>query len=239
MRLTLHGVLLTVGMMLFGYLFITPARADEWDKQTTFQFSQPVEVPGHVLVPGNYMFKLLDSPSDRDIVEIYRVDHRGMDHLITTVMAIPAYRVQTPDHTIVTFEERHSNNPEALHKWFYPGDNFGWEFVYPKSETLQVASSTASAPAPAPPTAVTPPPAPQPAAATPAPSTTTEQQNTEVAQNQPAPAPSVTPPASSNQSSANRELPKTASDLPLVALLGILFLGSGLALLLTPKRRGI
>ena len=35
---------------------------DEWDKKTIFTFNAPVEVPGKVLTPGSYVFKLLNTP---------------------------------------------------------------------------------------------------------------------------------------------------------------------------------
>ena len=236
MRFALHGVLLTLGFMTLAYM-VTPALADEWDKQTTFRFNQPVEVPGHVLMPGTYVFKLADSASDRDVVQIFSQDPKGMDHLVTTVLAIPAYRVETPDKTIMTFEERRSNNPEAVRKWFYPGDNFGWQFVYPKAASFQVASTATPPPAaPAPEPAIVPPPASQAAAAAPAP---VQPQQSVIAQNQPPATASATLPRSSSESSANRELPQTASDFPLVGMLGILFLAAGCLLVFGCKHTSV
>src|ERR1700694_361096 len=117
--------------------FIAPAFADEWNKETKLEFSTPVEVPGKVLNAGKYVFRLADSESDRNIVQIFSEDASGVQKLVTTVLAIPAYRMTTPDESIVQLEERHSGSPEAIHTWFYPGDNTGWEFVYPKGETLE------------------------------------------------------------------------------------------------------
>lgn len=225
MSLKLHTALLTTGLMSLAYL-AAPAVADEWDKMTTFQFSGPVEVPGHVLMPGTYVFKLADSQSDRSIVEIFRQDHRGMDHIVTTTMAIPAYRVNTPDRTILTFEERKSDAPEAVNRWFYPGDNYGVQFVYPKSEQLESASNVTPAPVPAPAPVA---PAPAPTVAQAAPQPPAPQPPAVIAQNQPPATPSVTAP------NANRELPtelpKTASELPLEMMLGLLLLGAGTGLL--------
>ena len=116
--------------------FAPAARADEWDKQTMLTFNSPVEVPGAVLPAGTYVFRLADSPSDRDIVQIFTDDHK---HLMATILAIPAYREEPTDKTVVTFEERPSGSPEALHKWFYPGETEGFEFVYPKSERQYAA----------------------------------------------------------------------------------------------------
>src|SRR5204863_487872 len=67
------------------------------------------------------------------------------------ILAIPDYRETTPDKPVIQFEERAAGSPEAIHSWFYPGENTGWEFVYPKRE--QPSSNTmpaTSAPAPAP-----------------------------------------------------------------------------------------
>jgi hypothetical protein len=232
MSLKLHAALLTAGLMSLAYL-AAPAVADEWDKMTTFQFNQPVEVPGQVLMPGTYMFRLADLQADRDVVQIFRQDQRGMDHIITTVMAIPAYRTTTPDRTILTFEERRSDAPEAVNKWFYPGDNYGVEFVYPKAERLESASNVTATPAPAPaPAPVASAPAPavtQAAPPPPAPAVVEEEQSTVIAQNQPPATPSVTEP------SANRELPtelpKTASELPLDLTLGLFMLVTGIGIL--------
>src|SRR6266446_7265540 len=142
---------------------IEPMRADEWNKETKLEFSGPVEVPGKVLAAGKYVFKIADSESDRNIVQIFSEDAHGDQKLVTTTMAIPDYREDTPDKTIIQFEERPSGSPEAIHSWFYPGDNTGWQFVYPKGERSQMSSQTtlAAAPAPASP-AATPTPAPEP-----------------------------------------------------------------------------
>ena len=142
-----HIALFTLGLMSLGY-FASPAVADELDRMTTFHFNQPVEVPGHVLLPGTYIFKLADLQGDRDVVEILSQDKHGMDHVVTTTFVIPAYRVDAPDRTVLTFEERRSNNPEAVDKWFYPGDNYGLEFVYPKTERLRAAASISPATTP-------------------------------------------------------------------------------------------
>ncbi len=61
--------------------------------------------------------------------------------LITTILAIADYREKTPDKTIVSFDERPAGQPEALRAWFYPGDNSGVEFVYPKQKATELAQA--------------------------------------------------------------------------------------------------
>ena len=119
-------------LLVGGAAWLAPAaKADEWDKQTVLTFNEPVEVPGKVLPAGTYVFRLADSQSDRNIVQVFTEDEK---QLLATILAIPAYRIEPTGNTVVTFDERPSGSPEALHKWFYPGDTYGFEFVYPKSE---------------------------------------------------------------------------------------------------------
>ncbi|HLK49506.1 MAG TPA: LPXTG cell wall anchor domain-containing protein [Bryobacteraceae bacterium] len=240
MNIRWQAALWSLGLAVFCY-WAAPARADEWNKRTTLQFNQPVEVPGHVLSAGKYVFELADVTADRNVVQIFSEDKQGKDHLVTTEMAIPDYRLDTPEKSMVTFEERRSDTPEAVHAWWYPGDNYGWEFVYPKAEQLQIAANTTPARVhPAAPAA----PAPKPAASTPsartaavpaakpAPQRETAPEPVTVAQNKP-PAQSQSQPA---PATAPKTLPKTASNLPLAGALGIPMAGLG-AMLLMARRR--
>src|SRR5216684_9282606 len=146
MNIRFKALWLSASLALMGSL-IAPAIADEWNKETKIEFSAPVQVPGKLLDAGKYVFRLADSESDRNIVQIFSEDASGDQKLVTTVLAIPAYRTATPDKPIITFEERSSGSPEAIQKWFYPGDNTGWEFVYSKSEPVESgANMTPAAP---------------------------------------------------------------------------------------------
>jgi hypothetical protein len=103
--------------------------AGMWDKRTTVTFSGAVEVPGTVLQPGRYIMKLVDSPADRHIVQF---SNERENHVFATVLAIPAWRQNPSDHSVFTFYEAPVGQPQAMRMWFYPGDNSGQEFVYPK-----------------------------------------------------------------------------------------------------------
>ena len=127
--------------MLIGVAVLPNARADEWNKKTIMTFSQAVEVPGKILPAGTYTFRLLDSQSDRHIVQIFDADNT---HLITTVIAINDYRLRPTGETVVKFSEQPADAPEALKAWFYPGDNFGQEFVYPKKRAMELAQLSKS-----------------------------------------------------------------------------------------------
>src|SRR5579864_823221 len=146
MNSRLNAVCLS-GLLAVGFFMTKPVLADEWNKRTEFQFSAPVEIPGRVLMPGKYVFELADNPAERNIVQVFSEDSTGNESLVATMLVVPAYTWNTPDKPAVHFEERHSGAPEAIQSWFYPGENTGWEFVYP---TLQNLASSNATPSPAP-----------------------------------------------------------------------------------------
>jgi len=247
MQVKLQAALLSVGLATLGY-WATPGLADEWNKRTTLTFHQPVEVPGHVLTPGTYVFQLADLPSDRDVVQVFSQDNQGMDHLVTMAMAAPDYRIATPTKPTVTFEERHITSPEAVHSWFYPGDNYGWQFIYPKSQQLTAVNTANTSVQPAPPappvakTAVAKPAVTQPSQTAAAPAPKPAEPPVTIAQNRPpaqhaAPAASHPTPAPAKQpAAAPQTLPKTASNLPLESAAGSLLIGLGLAVFAIRRR---
>jgi len=135
------------GSLALSFFITKPVLADEMNKRVEFQFSGSVEIPGKVLAPGKYVFELANDASDRNIVQIFSEDSNGNDSLVENVLTIPDYISNTPGKPIVRFEERSAGSPEAIHSWFYPGDNTGWEFVYPKEQSSD-SSQESSAPSP-------------------------------------------------------------------------------------------
>ena len=127
---------------LMSATFIPSAKADDWNQKTTVTFSGPVEIPGvhlhgwAVLPAGTYVFRILDSTSDRHIVQILSQDELTV---YATILAIPNYRLKATDKTVITFNEGLEGRPEALRAWFYPGRNWGDEFVYPKAKAMELA----------------------------------------------------------------------------------------------------
>ena len=183
----------------------TGAQADEWNKKTIVTFSQPVEVPGvdaQVLPAGTYVFRLVDSTSNRNIVRILSADE---SHIYTTILAIPNYRLRATDKTVMTFRERAAGQPEAIRAWFYPGNNFGQEFVYPKFRAIELAKATG-----------------EPVLAMPLAGEPTVEVLKAVEVEAVTPAGEVVPVA---QLVEAESLPQTASFLPLVGLLGLLSMG--------------
>jgi hypothetical protein len=92
--------LLTFIGVAFVIVMMPQAKADEWNQKTVFTFSGPVEIPGQVLPAGTYVFKLADSMSDRNIVEVFNKDE---NHLYGIFLAIPDYHLKPADKPIITF----------------------------------------------------------------------------------------------------------------------------------------
>ena len=236
------------GSLALSILMTTPAMADEANKRIDFQFSAPVQIPGHVLAPGKYVFQLVDD-SDLNLVHVFSEDANGNESLVATLSTIPDYISNTPDKPLIHFEERRAGAPEAIHSWFYPGENTGWEIIYPKEQNLEANAN----PTPA----ATPTPAPAPVATAAAPSTTPETQVQQVAQSEPAPeaapAPAeeqilvvqnempAQPPVEGSEIStgAASVLPQTGGNSDLELMTGSALLGGGLAVLFASRRKSI
>ena len=131
-------------LTFLGTMFSPTAKADDWSQKAVLTISSPIEIPGvhlagwAVLPAGTYVFKLLDSQSDRHIVQIFNKDETIV---YATILAIPNYRLKATDKTVITFSERPAGQPEALRAWFYPGRNWGEEFVYPKAKAMELAKT--------------------------------------------------------------------------------------------------
>ena len=221
-------------LTLVAVAFTPSVLADEWNRKTVVTFSQPVEIPGvgaQILPAGTYVFKLLDSPSNRHIVQVFNED---MTHVYATILAIPNYRLRATDKTVMTFRERAAGEPQAIRAWFYPGREWGDEFVYPRKRAIELAKIVN-----------------EPVLALPdelatnivAPVKTAEEEPVKVLAAAPVVAVKPTgeevavtevvvpPPAEKAE-----ELPATSSALPLLGLIGILSLGAGSILSAFRKR---
>ncbi|MBZ5506959.1 MAG: hypothetical protein LAO78_16000 [Acidobacteriia bacterium] len=225
MKIT-KGFLIVLGVLAIGLFLLPKARADQWNKKTKVTFSQPVEVPGagaQILPAGTYVFKLVDSQSNRNIVRIFNEDET---EVLTTILAITNYRLHPTSETILTFKERAAGTPQAIRAWFYPGETWGHEFVYAKTRAIELAKTTQ-----------------EPVLETP-----TELANAPLETLKTAPVEAVEPsgevveqakvvePAPVEEAKAEPTLPQTASPLPLLGLAGLLTFGAGFAVSLFRKR---
>jgi len=226
---------------LVALTFPFGVEAQTWNKRTTVKFSQTIEIPGvgqKFLPAGTYVFKLVDSLSNRDIVQIFNEDET---HVFATILTIANYRLKATDETVMTFRERPVGEPEAIRAWFYPGANWGQEFVYPKTRAIEIAK-VADLPVLYVPAELAPEMAkPAPVEAlkqAPIRAVTPRGEDVEIAQvvERPPVQTASAPPPVQTASARPTALPQTSSPLPLFGLMGLLSLGAGFALSAFSKR---
>jgi hypothetical protein len=192
-----------------------------------------------------------------------QISNERENHVFATLDAIPenhgtpaAHRrdplAPTEDKTVITFYEAPTGQPQPVKTWYYPGQSYGLQFVYSKSEEASIAQMGHTAPsettAAVAQNTVTQNPPEQPAASTE--STAVQPQVAEpapapVSEPEPQPAPvttsndTTTPavpvvedqPAQDTPAIAEpTTLPSTGSQLPLAGLIGLLSISAALAI---------
>ena len=152
-----HVVFLACSVLLAG-LIETPSTAQTFDRRTLFTFSGPVAMPGVSLPAGQYMFRLANPESGRNVVQVLSADGTKPYGMFFSMRAERFEPASTPE---VRFMETAAGMPAAIKTWWYPGERSGYEFVYPKEQARRLAQSAS-----------------QPVLTTQTQTTTTEQTNT-------------------------------------------------------------
>jgi hypothetical protein len=239
-KMQFSSLLLAVAILLTTTYVHAQGNLNEESEKTYLTFSQPVEIPGATLAAGTYKFEVVTSwAGNKDII---RVSDKAGTHVYATIITVPNYRPVASDKTVVMYRERVTNASVAVRDWYYPGHRYGHEFVYPRSEAAKLAAvNRENVPSVPDETAK------QVENSTTAPSegdthvtySTPDQRNVEAStENQPSSEVAAdNSQAQQNLVAENRPLPKTASLIPLIAFLGIVFLGIGLGMgiLVGPK----
>jgi LPXTG-motif cell wall-anchored protein len=124
-------------LVFMASVMAPPANAQNGDRKTVVTFSEPIEIPGGTVLPaGTYFFKLLNQDSGRWVVQIF---DKNQTHTYATLITVQDFRYHPTDKVVMTFAERPAGEPPAIKEWFFPGENFGRQFVYPKNRALQLA----------------------------------------------------------------------------------------------------
>ena len=210
-------LIVVLSLVLVSVIFTPNASAQRFDKGTKITMNSPFQVPGKTLPAGDYVIRLMEIPGNRRVVQIMNATEQKS---YAIALGIPDYVLKAPEKTYLSFYEVDRGKPLPVHAWFYPGSNFGVEFVYPKTKAVEIAKVSGehvvatTAPEPvAPPT---------PAELESEPLVIIEPTGEEatVAEIHPEPA----APAEPVQTA--QALPKTATPLPLFALTGLLAAGA-------------
>src|SRR5688572_17633665 len=128
--------MLVAALILAATLGSSPASAQPWNDRTILEFTDPIAIPGTTLQPARYVFRIADSDSARHVIRVFDEDE---SRLIATLHAIPMQRSDATNDIVVTFDPAERGQAPAMKGWFYPGQRYGHEFVYPDEEARRIA----------------------------------------------------------------------------------------------------
>jgi hypothetical protein len=127
------------GLGVAAVLVAATAYAQPSDKRTFFTFSRPVTLPGVTLPAGKYVFRLADETTSRKVIQVVSSDGTKPYAMLLT---IANERRDPAKDAEVAFLETAPNTPSAVRAWWYPGERTGYEFIYPRAQARQLARST-------------------------------------------------------------------------------------------------
>jgi len=185
-----------------------------WEN-STFTVTEPLDVGGFVLPPGTYLIKVVMLQSNRNTIQVTNTEQtKVFANVLCTPHPIREGEV-IPSSRYIYYSDS-AGRPTALRTWFARDTPNGQDIVYPKRRAMELAAA-----------------AKQPVIAIP--------DEVKEAQYETAPITVVTPelevksyeapaPTIIAEAVPAKKLPKTASHVPLVALLGFVSLGGALGL---------
>jgi len=117
----------------------TVASAQPADKTTYFTFSGPVDMPGVALPAGKYVFRLANPDTSRNVIQVASADGK---RVVGLFFSHPAERRDAAKDSEIRFMEASAGTPPAVRTWWYPGERTGYEFIYPKNQARRIAQRT-------------------------------------------------------------------------------------------------
>lgn len=200
-------------------LICVPATYAQTPEASPLPVTEPLDVGGTILQPGDYMIRVLPSKADRNKVQITSRDGQTVFATVLTVPHQLEPNEEVPNTTFVYFPAG-EGMPRALRTWFAPNPEAsqgGHDIVYEESRARQLARlSREGVPSFREDTAVT------------------DFDTTEVTVLEPVTETPVTEAPSTMVSGQTEtetpDMPQTASRVPLMALLGIASLAAALVI---------
>jgi len=123
--------------ILMASVMAPASKAQNGDKKTIVKFTEPIEIPGNIILPaGTYFFKLLNQDSGRWVVQIF---DENQTKTFATLITIEDFRYHPTNQPVMNFTERPAGAPPAIKEWFFPGEKQGRAFVYGKKRAMELA----------------------------------------------------------------------------------------------------
>ena len=215
MKTLMRGLALGTFVALLGIASAPVAYAQSDRENSTFTVTEPTDVGGFTLQPGTYLIKVVMLSSNRNTIQVSNVEQtKVFANVLATPHVIVAGEVAPASRFI--YYASTPGQPRALRTWFARDTSNGQDIIYPKRRALEIAVA-----------------AKEPVIAIPDEVKETEYVSAPIVLVTPekvvkpyeAPAPAVVA-----QARPQEELPRTASDVPLFAGIGLLSLAGAFGL---------
>jgi hypothetical protein len=121
---------ITLIFVLGFALLATPSFAQQ-ENFLNVHTNEQVAIPGHVLPPGDYVFRLMESDQDPHIVEVMSADGSSLYGLFQVV---PAQRPEFANGSSVTLTAPDAAGLQGISQWYFPGSSDGYQFVYSRKD---------------------------------------------------------------------------------------------------------
>jgi hypothetical protein len=108
-------------------------------ESSTLRVTEPLDVGGTVLEPGVYLIRLLESASNRNLIQVTNEDRTKV---FTTVLSVPHHLGPTVDkgNTSFVYYPAIGGSPTALRTWFAADSvTGGHDIVYPQQRAMELA----------------------------------------------------------------------------------------------------
>jgi hypothetical protein len=130
-----------LGLALAAVMVVPAAHAGVGNQMTRLTFSRPVQIPDHKVLPaGTYWFQTLNNQALPNSVLIYNKNRTRAEAILLTT---PTYRARPRGRTEVTLAGGSKSRPPILLKWFYPGTDWGHEFMYSSKTEARIGEQVA------------------------------------------------------------------------------------------------
>lgn len=132
--------------LVVALCLVAQAQSDGWLRKSVVELSSRVEVPGAVLDPGRYVFRLMDVDDHRKLMQILDYEQK---HVFAVFAAVPDHRLRPESGESITFFDFGNAKPPVLRTWYWdtdmdgyhPQELNGYEFVYPTARALELAKT--------------------------------------------------------------------------------------------------
>jgi hypothetical protein len=118
-------------------MLVPAAHASVANQMSRLTFNRAVQLPGDTVLPaGTYWFKIVNNKALPNAVVIYNKTRTKVE---AAELTETAYRAKPRGRTELTLAGGSGNQPPMIVKWFYPGMDYGHQFVYSQRAQRRIA----------------------------------------------------------------------------------------------------